>query len=195
MENQRVRLSKAMLKQGLLKLLKKKSLSEITVYELCATAQINRTTFYKYYGSQAELLNEIESDFIHQLDTELASVAEQSALNQRAILPVLRHLYEQRDLFCTLVRSVPTQSFAAHLFFLPSLDILFHNIIDTENDPAIQAKYVRQFVFQGTFSVLYSWLSSETPEPAEEIADVLFVLREKLWREGVKRSDVFQLAN
>lgn len=187
MENQRVRLSKTMLKQGLMKLLKRKSLSEITVYELCETAQINRTTFYKYYGSQAELLDEIESDFINQLDTELVSVAEQSVSNQNAILPVLKHLYEQRDLFCTLVRSVPTQRFAAHLFAIPSIDMLFHNIIDTENDSVIQAKYVRQFVFQGTFSVLYNWLNSENPEPAEEIAAVLFVLREKLWREEVKK--------
>lgn len=182
MENQRVRLSKAMLKQGLLNLLKKKSLSEITVYELCETAQINRTTFYKYYGSQAELLDEIESEFINQLNTELVSVAEQSVSDQNAILPVLRHLYEQRDLFCTLVRSVPTQRFAVHLFSIPSIDMLFHNIIDSENDPVSQAKYVRQFVFQGTFSVLYSWLSSETPEPAEEVASVLFILREKLWK-------------
>jgi len=52
MENQRIRLSKAMLKNGLLKLLKEKSLNEITICELCAVSGINRTTFYKYYGSQ-----------------------------------------------------------------------------------------------------------------------------------------------
>ncbi len=187
MENQRVRLSKAMLKQGLLQLLKKKPLTDITVYELCETAQINRTTFYKYYGSQAELLDEIESDFINQLNTELASIVGQNIQSQISILPVLKHMYEQRDLFCTLVRSVPTQRFATHLFSIPSIDMLFHNIIDVENDSAIQTKYVRQFVFQGTFSVLYSWLSSETPEPAEEIAAVLFVLREKLWKGKAKK--------
>ena len=58
MENQRIRLSKAMLKAGLLTLLKEKPLNQISIYELCAASQINRTTFYKYYGSQTDLLKE-----------------------------------------------------------------------------------------------------------------------------------------
>ena len=56
MENQRIRLSKAMLKSALMRLLKEKPIEKISIYELCAAAQINRTTFYKYYGSQYELL-------------------------------------------------------------------------------------------------------------------------------------------
>ena len=46
MENQRIRLSKTMLKNALIRLLANKSIDKITVYELCAEAQINRTTFY-----------------------------------------------------------------------------------------------------------------------------------------------------
>ena len=40
MENQRIRLSKAMLKTGLLTLLKEKPLNQISIYELCAASQI-----------------------------------------------------------------------------------------------------------------------------------------------------------
>ena len=60
MENQRIRLSKAMLKNALMRLLKEKPIEKISIYELCAAAQINRTTFYKYYGSQYELLADTE---------------------------------------------------------------------------------------------------------------------------------------
>ena len=38
MENQRVRLSKMLLKNALIKLLKEKPLEKITIYELCAEA-------------------------------------------------------------------------------------------------------------------------------------------------------------
>ena len=62
MENQRVRLSKMLLKNALIKLLKEKPLEKITIYELCAEAQLNRVTFYKYYGSQYDLLTDIEND-------------------------------------------------------------------------------------------------------------------------------------
>ncbi len=177
MENQRIRISKTMLKTGLLKLLKKKPLSQITVYELCAVSQINRTTFYKYYGSQTDLLNEIEADFLRQLDEDLKNIIAQSP---NALLSVLNQLYEQRELFCLLVRSIPVQEFAAHLFSIPSIGMIFQSMADESSYSETTAKYVRRFVFQGTFTVLYDWLSSENPEPVAEIAQVLGLLRSKL---------------
>ena len=37
-----------MLKEGLLRLLKKKPLDKINIVELCSEASSNRTTFYRY---------------------------------------------------------------------------------------------------------------------------------------------------
>ena len=178
MENQRVRLSKAMLKTGLLHLLKEKPLNEISICELCQTAQINRTTFYKYYGSQAELLNEIEADFFAQLNEDLKAILAQSS---PALVPVLTHLYEQRETFCILVQAIPAQDFTAQLFAIPSIGAIFQTTIGAGSYTDVQAKYIRQFVFQGTFSVLCNWLSSDAPEPVAEIAQVLGLLRSNLY--------------
>ena len=71
MENQRVRLTKRMLKDALVQLMETKPLEKITIYELCAKAEINRTTFYKYYGSQYDLLDDIKADFLHELEISL----------------------------------------------------------------------------------------------------------------------------
>lgn len=177
MENQRIRISKTMLKNGLLQLLKEKPLNKITVYELCQVSQINRTTFYKYYGSQEDLLYEIEMDFLKQLDEDLKHIITKST---NALQLILQHLYDQRELFCILVRSVPMQEFSEHLFAIPSINIIFQNMIDESNYSQTDVKYIRQFVFQGTFSILYDWLNSDNPEPAEEIANVLEVLKNKL---------------
>ena len=46
MENQRIRLTKTLLKNALLVLLGKKPIERIAVSEICAKAQVNRTTFY-----------------------------------------------------------------------------------------------------------------------------------------------------
>jgi len=176
-ENQRIRLSKSMLKSGLLRLLKEKPLNEISIYELCQESQINRTTFYKYYGSQMDLLNEIEMDFLTQMNENLNSVIEHDT---NALLAVLNHLYEERELFCLLVRSIPSNEFAMHLVGIPSIRLIFQNLTSESGCSATTAKYLRQFVFQGTFSVLYEWLNSENPEPVAEIAEVLGLLRRKL---------------
>lgn len=178
MENQRVRLSKAMLKAGLLKLLKEKPLNQISIYELCQVSEINRTTFYKYYGSQGELLNEIERDFFVQMEESLKSIISQGP---NALIPVLEHLYEQREYFCTLVQAIPERTFAQHLFDIPAISAIFQNMVDASGYSEVKAAYIKQFVFQGTYAVLRDWLCSASPEPVTEIAGVLQLLRNKLY--------------
>ena len=166
-----------MLKAGLLKLLKEKPLNQISIYELCETAQINRTTFYKYYGSQTELLREIETDFFAQLDEDMKDIIEK---NPNALILVLNHLYDQRETFCILVKAIPTKDFTGHLFDIPSIGKIFQNMVDASSYSESKARYIRQFVFQGTFAVLCDWLGSENPEPVSEIAGVLGLLKSKL---------------
>lgn len=55
-------------KNALIELLGEKPLEKITVYEICRKAQINRTTFYKYYGSPSDLLEDVEKDFFREVE-------------------------------------------------------------------------------------------------------------------------------
>ena len=61
-EDLRTQLSKKMLKDALLELLKHKKSYDINVRELCDKAQVNRSTFYRHYGNIADVLEEIISD-------------------------------------------------------------------------------------------------------------------------------------
>ncbi len=177
MENQRVRLSKTMLKNALLKLLKEKPLNKISIYEICETAQINRTTFYKYYGSQSDLLTEIETEFFAQLNEDLKDIIEKTP---NAIQLVLNHIYEQRETFCILEKAIPSNDFATRLFSIPSVRQIFQDMVDAGDYSDTQIRYIRAFVFQGTFAVLCDWLGSEDPEPVAEIAEILRLIRDKL---------------
>lgn len=62
--NQRERLTKLLLKQSLISLLKEKNISQISVKELCASAGINRSTFYLHYANAYELLELVEQEII-----------------------------------------------------------------------------------------------------------------------------------
>ncbi len=177
MENQRIRLSKMMLKNALLQLLKEKPLNQISVYEICETAQINRTTFYKYYGSQTELLQDIETDFFAHLNEDMKDIVEK---DPNAMAEVLNYLYDQRETFCILVKAVSTKDFTTQLFAIPSLGQIFQNLVDASSYSQTKARYIRQFVQQGAFAVLCEWLESENPEPVSEIAEVFGLLRSKL---------------
>ncbi|MCD8373072.1 MAG: TetR/AcrR family transcriptional regulator [Clostridia bacterium] len=73
-ENQRTKLTKKLLKESLLNLLKEKDLDSITVTELCAGAQINRTTFYRYYKFPADVLTEMERELFTEMRDALKNV-------------------------------------------------------------------------------------------------------------------------
>ena len=67
-ENQRITLTKRLLKEGLLRILKKKNIEKVNVSELCAEAGINRATFYRHYEMPADVLHDIEKDIISDIN-------------------------------------------------------------------------------------------------------------------------------
>ena len=61
-DNQRTRLTKLLFKNSLISLLQKKSIYQISVTELCDAAELNRSTFYKYYDNVSDILTELEKE-------------------------------------------------------------------------------------------------------------------------------------
>ena len=49
-DNRRVSMTKRIIKDTFIEMLEKKNIQKIYVRELCETADINRSTFYKYYA-------------------------------------------------------------------------------------------------------------------------------------------------
>lgn len=66
-ENQRIALTRRLLQEGLLRLLRTEKLENISVTALCKEAGINRATFYNHYTSPTALLNEMEIQFVSEL--------------------------------------------------------------------------------------------------------------------------------
>lgn len=63
-ENRRTQMTKRMLKDSLLELLEHQDIQKISIRALCELADINRSTFYKYYASQYDLLKDMEKQSI-----------------------------------------------------------------------------------------------------------------------------------
>lgn len=63
-ENQRVMLTKRLIRESLIRLMVQESVHKISIRMLCEDAGVNRSTFYKYYGSQYDVLAEVEAEFI-----------------------------------------------------------------------------------------------------------------------------------
>ena len=73
--NQRTRLTKTLLKNSLIELMRDKSINKITIKELCEHAELNRSTFYLHYPDQFALLDDIETEIINQTNNYLKDIA------------------------------------------------------------------------------------------------------------------------
>lgn len=63
-ENRRVKITKQLIKEAFIDLMEKSPINKITVKEICAMADVNRSTFYAHYCDQYELFEEIQEDII-----------------------------------------------------------------------------------------------------------------------------------
>ena len=174
MENQRIRLTKRMLKEALIRLLEQKPIEKITVHELCAEAEINRTTFYKYYGSQFDLMDDMQDDFIRELENSMREKERPVSL-----LNILTYIDSHR-LFCTtLLRSATDNGLLGRIL---SLSLISQQLEaqTKQKYEGFRKEYVKEFVIFGCYSIIRRWLMVENPETPEEITNIILLLIERI---------------
>ena len=173
MENQRIRLTKRMLKEALIRLLGQKPIEKITVHELCAEAEINRTTFYKYYGSQFDLMDDMQEDFISELETSMREKERPVSL-----LNILKYIDTHRAFCTTLLRSADNE-LLGKIFSVS----LVTQQLEEQTAPRYEgykSRYVKEFVIYGCYSIVRKWLTTENPETPEDITNIILELIERL---------------
>lgn len=97
---QRIRNSTAKIRKALLNFLKDRPLSEITVTEICTSAGLNRTTFYKYYRTTQDVLDELVQEQLNGFRVLLKEKKKRGKELFREILESLdraEELYETKD--------------------------------------------------------------------------------------------------
>ncbi len=171
--NQRILLTKTLLKNSLLELLQTQSIQKVSIKQICQGAQINRSTFYKHYGSQFDLLREIEQDTVEQIVSLLQLHLERQTDAQGAMLAVCRYLEQHFAFLRPLVRNV--SDFVQVRWGHPTLRALLRASIAPGWDPALE-EYILDYVAAGSARVVQLWMNREAREAPEQIASLLVQL-------------------
>lgn len=171
--NQRIALTKRLLKESMIHILQKKNIRQVTVSELCSRAGINRSTFYAHYSIPADVLNDIKKDFA-------SSMAESASLDQNGspyekLKIICRYIYDNRDLQ-RVILSNSTDDEVLEAALESSLDIWGSENVGEymqrlDRDSAL---LVRSFYYYGIFRVLREWTIHDIPKRPEEVADILY---------------------
>lgn len=172
-ENQRVALSKRLLKDAVMELLPKKHISKISVSEVCERAEINRTTFYRHYQTPHDILLELELDFVKQFYEAPIDTTEAADMRKHAAR-LCCFLYDNRESVKVFIRN-NTDSDFTQIFqnfadgFLASRKVLYKGAAVDADTLRLMTTY---FAY-GIYALVRQWLLEDIAKSPEDIADLI----------------------
>lgn len=73
--DRRILKSKQAIRKALVKILSEKNLDDVTITEIAKEADINRKTFYNYYSTPYQVIEEIEIDIVNSFNEILLNIS------------------------------------------------------------------------------------------------------------------------
>lgn len=180
--NRRVQFTKNALREAMIELITEKPLTSITVKDVCARADINRSTFYLHYKDVDSLLVEVEDYAIDYINLRFSSP---------------EHVFDELATFLNHLKATPRM---CKLFFALGgergdprfnrrLQELTYKAFErgwNEHVPVANSDnektLVYSYILPGIISVFYAWLTDKMPGMS---AEQLVFLLQKLVFQGV----------
>lgn len=164
-ENRRIQMTRRLLKEALLELLETERIEKISVRTLCEKANVNRTTFYKYYTSQYDLLSEMETDLLTQINQCVQAKEAKGGLEKKLVF-----MKENMKLCQILIGNQTDTDFQMKLLNLPGVKQELEQNLHIEN---VEQKYMREFVVNGSYAIVVRWLKEGCMECPEQMAQII----------------------
>ncbi|MCR5144712.1 MAG: TetR family transcriptional regulator C-terminal domain-containing protein [Lachnospiraceae bacterium] len=171
--NQRVMLTKRLIRESLVELLKTTDIYHVTVKEICANSGINRSTFYAHYDNPMGVLLEIERDTAKDI-LNIGKVRHINELKKHLEM-VFEYMYEHKDLQKIIMTNNSDDDVYSTLadstfgFTMPEPYLKMDGNKGKE-DVMIQAV----FLTSGIYNVLKKWIIDDIDKNPVEIADVVY---------------------
>lgn len=168
-EDRRIRMTRQLLTQAMIDLLKEHHISKITVTMLCESADVSRGTFYTHFRDPFDLLQQIEAEVYQELQSRLAS---EDIIAER-LKRLLDYIARNKDVFEVMLGDNGTRKIQESVMRLAqeAKDNIMQQIDDTR-----LSNYLQRFTVFGAVSVLQLWLEDDMPESTEYMADLLLGL-------------------
>jgi AcrR family transcriptional regulator len=171
--DRRKKYTRMVLKESLLKLLREKSISSITIKEICETADINRSTFYAHYANQYELLESIEEEFIEDL---VATLGRYNFSKEDEALQMTEKLFEyiaEKNAICQTLLSENTDMYFLKKGMMITHEFIFKNWITDSGIDQETYEYINIFMVSGSIHVIKNWVENGMEKTPSEMAGIL----------------------
>lgn len=169
-DDQRIALTKRLLREGLLRLLSKMDLNKISVTQLCKESGINRATFYRHYEQPRDILNDLKCDIFQ----EVAALAEKNAAKgdiKKWLESTCCYFYEHSDMLKILFRYRTDDEFV--MFLNERFNEEYPDLMSKGYFTNVDCDTMRLGAFYyagGIYYILRQWLTEPINKTPQEVA-------------------------
>ena len=167
---QRRTLTKRLIREAMLSLLRTNSIQKISVRALCDMAGIHRTTFYHHYNDTYEVLAEIEQEFLAQLSMEETHIRNTAELEHHIESLCLR-LQQSQEAAVILLENNADPYFFDKLLAVQDHGMIWKQLNNTYSPD--ECALLRDFLNNGAYAVMLSWLKNGCQQSPKQVAGLL----------------------
>ncbi|NLR08929.1 TetR/AcrR family transcriptional regulator [Lactobacillus sp. HBUAS51381] len=155
--NRRARYTQRVIQETVLSLLQSKPINAISVTEVCARADVNRTTFYRYYTDVYDCVESIEQAFVRSLHPLTGATPSQ------ALEHLLTAFYEDKKLSNLVFAEGKTKL----------LDRMQELMVQSKIQPPLIEDYQDAYIGAGLQNILKKWVKDGMPEPPHQLTQII----------------------
>lgn len=167
--DRRTKYSLRVIRAALFELLETKSLDAVTVTDICALADVNRGTFYKYYRDVYDLFEKTQDKFIDKLHALFEETKAVGSEMPDFFTSVFRILSENKELVQVARNREFAEQFTKKLlgFVLPQINQLIINADPNANEEKI--RFLSEYIMGGCTRVVAAWIGENMTVPADHM--------------------------
>lgn len=179
-EDQRIKVTKLLIKEALSKLLKEKSFDKISIKELCDLANINRGTFYTHYKDlddlQAKIYNEFLESFQSTFIPSIKNANTNTLTTEEMIYSILSFIKTNKDICVIMLHG------DKHFTFLESLNDIGKNIVESVYPTLFHVSASKDldifysYVSGGAIKIILEWIERDCDIDVNELSSKLNLL-------------------
>lgn len=170
--DRRVRRTRALLQQSLIRLMAEKEIKDITVKELTDLADITRGTFYLHYSDIYDILRSMEHEMFVEFNEILnrsLSPDKKGSAPEILLTDIFSLLERHRDMAKVMMGPHGDYAFVNHLKDLVK-ERIYRDLAQKKS--GCEYDYAEAFAVSGCVGVVETWLYHPAPLPPRSIAKI-----------------------
>lgn len=171
-EDRRIRITKMLLNDSFLRLLEEKPLARVTVKDICEDADLNRSTYYKYFTDPYDQMSKLEINIIEEMYTNIEASKDISQNDYSSLYAIIKKLLEfiqaKKDMFRILLSNNGDISLQKDILTVFAEKLLPPDFKIAAEHSTLLQEFI--FISNGSFGMIYYWLMTDKNESAEELA-------------------------